>query len=185
MKDKVASMICNLVLNIMHASLETITYQLYIFMVLLTSIDDIKCISEGCTVAPEKRIWMKHAWIPSWFTILIIYDGLCALCHTANLLKNSCLSCIRPSYNKNAEMWASIPLPKHFHILLIRIWHASVDLYWHRGTYLTNLLELDPGMYPRLSLPSQLTQQMMCQCRETSREIGGALYRLQETDNVL
>ena len=39
-------------------------------------------------------------------TILVIYDGLCPLCYTTNLLKDGCLACISPPNDKDAKVWA-------------------------------------------------------------------------------
>jgi len=48
----------------------------------------------------------KEAQNSNWLTILVIYDGLCPLCYTTNLLKDGCLACISPSNDKDAKVWA-------------------------------------------------------------------------------
>ena len=47
-------------------------------------------------------------WTAIQLTLLVMYDdGLCSLCYTTDLLKDSCFPCISPSYNKDTKMWAS------------------------------------------------------------------------------
>ena len=48
--------------------------------------------------------YAKSAYTVTHLTILIIYNGLCPLLYTTNLLQNSCLACISPSYNENTKM---------------------------------------------------------------------------------
>ena len=59
-----------------------------------------------------------YAWILAWYTIFIIYNGLCSLCYMTDFLKDSCLSCISPSNNKDTKMWASVLLPENFNIFI-------------------------------------------------------------------
>ena len=49
---------------------------------------------------------LKEAQNSDWLTILVIYDGVCCLCYTTNLLKDGCLACIGPSNDKDAKVWA-------------------------------------------------------------------------------
>ena len=111
MEDKVASFVCNLMLNLMYASLiiynQKVRQSLSIVKNWLTSIDGIKWVSEGSNFPPRSsrnRIW-ENRWEFIKLTLLVIYDdGLCSLCYTTNLLKDSCLASIGSSYDKNAKM---------------------------------------------------------------------------------
>jgi hypothetical protein len=63
-------------------------------------------------------------------TILIIYDRLCSLFCTTDLLKNSCLACIGPAYDKNTKTGTVVALLEYFHILHICInYKLNIILY--------------------------------------------------------
>ena len=49
---------------------------------------------------------LKEAQNSDQPTMLVIYDGLCCLCYTTNLLKDGCLACISPSNDKDVKVWA-------------------------------------------------------------------------------
>ena len=108
MEDKVASRVCNLMFNIMQASLLSLHMNGYIH----TSLSDspqVMASSESQTVQadylPETQL-SKEAQNSGLLTILAIYDGLCPLCYTTNLLKDGCLACISPPNDKDAKVWA-------------------------------------------------------------------------------
>ena len=44
-------------------------------------------------------------------TILVIYDGLCSLGYSTDLLQDGCFACIGPSYDQNTKIWAFISVP--------------------------------------------------------------------------
>ena len=52
-----------------------------------------------------KKIKRKHK-NSDLLTIIVIYEGLCPLCYTTNLLKDGCLACISPPNDKDAKVWA-------------------------------------------------------------------------------
>ena len=58
-------------------------------------------------------------------TILIIYDRLCSLLHTTDLLKNGCLACIGSSYDKNTKMGAFVTLLEHLCLSYIYIYYVN------------------------------------------------------------
>ena len=58
-------------------------------------------------------------------TILIIYDRLCSLLHTTDLLKNGCLACIGSSYDKNTKMGAFVSLLEHHCLWYIYICYVN------------------------------------------------------------
>ena len=108
MEDKVTSRVCNLMFNIMQASLLSLHMNGYIH----TSLSDspqVMASSESQTVQadylPETQ-QSKEAQNSGLLTILAIYDGLCPLCYTTNLLKDGCLACISPPNDKDAKVWA-------------------------------------------------------------------------------
>ena len=49
---------------------------------------------------------LKKAQNSDQLTIIVMYDGLCPLCYSTNLLKDGCLACISPPNDKDAKMWA-------------------------------------------------------------------------------
>ena len=108
MEDKVTSRVCNLMFNIMQASLLSLHMNGYIH----TSLSDspqVMASSESQTVQadylPETQ-QSKEAQNSDLLTILAIYDGLCPLCYTTNLLKDGCLARISPPNDKDAKVWA-------------------------------------------------------------------------------
>ena len=92
---------------------------------------------------------MPHGWNLG-FTILIIYDRFCSLSYTTDLLKDRCFPCISPSYNKNAEMLASIIFLEHYNIFLIDIWCLSQDVMLLMDSILTYPIKLDQKSLPSL-----------------------------------
>ena len=110
MEDKVTFRVCNLMLNIMQASLLSLheIHEWYIH----TSLSDspqVMASNESQTVQADflqETQHSKEVQNSDWLTILVIYDGVCSLCYTTNLLKDGCLPCISPPNDKDAEMWA-------------------------------------------------------------------------------
>ena len=110
MEDKVTSRVCNLMLNIMQASLFPLHVIEYIvhpnIIIQFTSSDGIKCISDCSSCFSARNSTVKGSIKSDWLAILVIYDGLCPLCYTTNLLKDGCLACISPPNDKDAKVWA-------------------------------------------------------------------------------
>ena len=108
MEDKVTSMVCNLMLNIMQASLLSLHVNGYIHTS-LTDSPQVMVSNESQTVQADylqKIQWLKESQNSDQLTILVIYDGLCFLFYTTNLLKDGCLACISPPNDKDAKVWA-------------------------------------------------------------------------------
>ena len=65
-------------------------------------------------------------------TLLVMYnDGLCSLCYTTNLLKDSCLASIGSSYDKNAKVGTSVLFPEYCDILCMCNWKELVNfIFW-------------------------------------------------------
>ena len=130
MEDEVASFICNLVLNVVYTSLKFIT---------------LFNISENCDISsfdlPTLMASNVSQKVPVVYlqggehvklggalvqlTILIIYDRLCSLLHTTDLLKNGCLACIGSSYDKNTKMGAFVTLLEHLCLSYIYIYYVN------------------------------------------------------------
>ena len=109
MEDKVTSRVCHLMLNIMQASLLSLPVSGYTVPTSLSDSPQVMASSESQTVQadylPETQL-SKEAQNSGLLTILAIYDGLCPLCYTTNLLKDGCLACISPPNDKDAKVWA-------------------------------------------------------------------------------
>ena len=107
MEDKVTSRVCNLMLNIMHASL----LSLHVNGCIPTSSSDspqVMASNESQTVQAvylQEIQQSREAQNWDWLTILVIYDGICSLCCTTDLLKDGCLACISPPNDKDAKVW--------------------------------------------------------------------------------
>ena len=108
MEDKVTSRVCNLMLNIVQASLLSLHVNGYIHTS-LSDLPQVMAVSELQTVQadylPDTQ-QSKEAQNSDLLTILVIYDGLCPLCYTTDLLKDGCLACISPPNDKDAKVWA-------------------------------------------------------------------------------
>ena len=108
MEDKVTSRVCNLMFNIMQASLLSLNVNGYIHTS-LSDLPQLMASNESQIVQADylqETQQSKEAQNSDLLTILIIYDGLCPLCYTTNLLKDGCLACISPPNDKDAEVWA-------------------------------------------------------------------------------
>ena len=69
-------------------------------------------------------------------TILVIYDRLCPLFHTTNLLKDGCFSCICPSYDENSEVRALVSLFEHIecHFYMSKVQYNitnGISILWY------------------------------------------------------
>jgi hypothetical protein len=108
MEDKVTSRICNLMLNIMQASLLSLHVNGYIHTSLSDSPQEMASNDLQTVQADDlqETQQLKKAQNLNQLTITVIYDGLCPLCYTTNLLKDGCLACISPPNDKDAKMWA-------------------------------------------------------------------------------
>ena|SRR6266550_998845 len=113
MEDKVTSRVCNLMLNIMQASLlVSLHVNGYIHTSLcISDSPQLMASNESQTVQADylqeiQQLKLKEAQNSDQLTILVIYDGLCCLCYTTNLLKDGCLACISPPNDKDAKVWA-------------------------------------------------------------------------------
>jgi hypothetical protein len=109
MENKITSRVGNLMLNIMQASLLSFHLDGYIHT-LLSNSPQVMASNESQTVQADhlqETQQLKEAQLDSnQLTIFVIYDGLCCLCHTTNLLKDGCLACISPPNDKDAKVWA-------------------------------------------------------------------------------
>ena len=108
MEDKVTVRVCNLVLNIMQASLLSLQVNGHIHTSLSDSPRVMASNESQCVQAYnlQETQQSKEAQNSDSLTILVIYDGLCPLCYTTNLLKDGCLACISPPNDKDAKVGA-------------------------------------------------------------------------------
>ena len=108
MEDKVTPRVCNLMLDIMQASLLSLHVHGYIHKSLSDS-PQVMASNESQTVQADylqETQQSKEAQSSDSLTILVICDVLCPLCYTTNLLKDGCLACISPPNDKDAKVWA-------------------------------------------------------------------------------
>ena len=90
----------------------------------------------------RKRIW-ESALDSIQLTLLVIYDdGLCSLCYTTNLLKDSGLASIGSSYDKNAKMGTSVLIPEHCDILPMWNCKEPVNFIFWRCNMLAYQIQL-------------------------------------------
>lgn len=95
----------------------------------LTSAEGIKCISEGINCSSKGTDYSQAALAFVQLTILIIYDRLCSLFFTTDLLKNCCLACVGPAYDKDTKTGTVVALLEYFHIPYICINYKLNILY--------------------------------------------------------
>jgi hypothetical protein len=108
MEDKITSRVCNLMLNIMQASLLSLHVNGYIHTTLSDS-PQVMASNESQTVEADylqEAQQSKEAQNSDLLTILVMYRGLCPLCYTTDLFKDGCLACISPPNDKDAKVWA-------------------------------------------------------------------------------
>ena len=110
MEDKVTSRVCNLMLNIMQASLLWVIACEWIHPHIATNLTHLEWWCQMnhrlFKLITCKKLQLKVAQNSDQLTILVIYDGLCCLCYTTNFLKDGCLACICPPNDKDAKMLA-------------------------------------------------------------------------------
>ena len=95
-------------LNIMQASLLSLHVNRYNH-ISLADLPQLMASNESQTVQAhylQQTQPSKEAQNSDLLTILVIYDRLCPLCYTTNLLKDGCLACISPPNDKDAKVWA-------------------------------------------------------------------------------
>ena len=108
MEDKVTPRICDLMLNIMQASL-LLLYVNGKIHTLLSDSPQVMASNESQTVQAyclQETQQLKEVQNSDQLTIFGINDGLCSLYYTTNLLNDGCLACISPSNDKDAKVWA-------------------------------------------------------------------------------
>ena len=109
MEDEVTSRVCNLMLNIMQASLLLLQVNGYYIHTSLSDSPQVMASNESQTVRahclqePQQLMEPQNS---DQLTILVMYDGLCFLSYTTNLLKDGCLACIGPPNDKDAKVLA-------------------------------------------------------------------------------
>ena len=104
MEDKVASRVCNLVFNIMYASLKFCCISQRPLLSDLPQLMASNVLQRVPMDHLKESQYAKATYTFTWLTILIIYDWLCSLLYTTNLLQNGCLACIGPSYDENTKI---------------------------------------------------------------------------------
>ena len=110
MEDEVTSRVCNLMLNIMKASLLSLHVNGYCIHTLSFDSLQLMASNEPQTVQADhlqvETQEVKGAQNSDQPTILVIYDRPCCLCYSTNFLKDGCLACISPPNDEDAKVWA-------------------------------------------------------------------------------